>query len=159
MSEPRRKDLKQLPFELQKLSANLCLEPSEACSFAAIRAHSIQNTRVLDRLCSKGHVIMPKRQNPSDGRVDIVAFESIGRHRATTFTGLCGKHDRLIFEPIDKSPIDIRNGEHLFLVAYRSVLRELHATLSGAARSSFGSDSERRSNSASLGRTCLLRMA
>ena len=59
-------------------------------------------------------------------------FKSVGRNDATTFTGLCSEHDRRMFEPIDKATINVLDEEHLFLFAYRSVLRELHADATGA---------------------------
>jgi len=37
-----------------------CLWPFSKCTLPAIRAHSIQNSRVLDALCADGHVVMPK---------------------------------------------------------------------------------------------------
>ena len=76
---------------------------------------------------------MPRLKAHGTGRPDVV-FESVGRNRATTFTGLCSKHDQAIFDPIDNSPIDPRSEQHLFLLAYRSVLREIHAALTGAVK-------------------------
>jgi hypothetical protein len=58
----------------------------------------------------------------------------ISRNYATTFTGLCGDHDREIFKPIDTNDINADDPQHLFLLAYRPVLRELHATIEGAAK-------------------------
>ena len=133
MAISKRSELTRRIFELQRVSAQKCLEPSETCFLPAIRAHSIQNASILDRLCSDGHLIMPKLKAQGVGKVEI-SFESIGRNRATTFTGLCGKHDQAIFDPIENGAIDVAVEEHLFLLAYRSVLRELHATMSGAIK-------------------------
>ena len=63
---------------------------------------------------------------------------SVGRNDAITFTGSCSEHDRRIFEPIDKSPINVQDDEHLFLLAYRSVLRELYAVATGAVKNQLG---------------------
>lgn len=136
MAKSKRSEFKRRCFELQKLSAQRCLEPSETCSLTPIRAHSIQNANILDQLCCDGHVIMPKLKTQR-GKTDV-CFESIGRHQATTFTGLCGKHDQTIFDPIDNGAIDAGSDEHLFLLAYRSVLRELHAVLRGAIKIHLG---------------------
>jgi hypothetical protein len=133
VADPKRNELKRRVFELHKLSVQRCLEPSEECDLPAIRAHSIQNAITLDQLCSDGHVIMPRLKANAG-----VAFESVGRNQATTFTGLCGQHDQAIFAPIDKTAIDIRNNEHLFLLAYRSVLREVHASLTAAVKLQLG---------------------
>lgn len=61
-------------------------------------------------------------------------FEKVGRNNASTFTGLCGNHDADIFRPIDTKPLSVDDKEQLFLIAYRSVTRELHAVLEGAVR-------------------------
>ena len=108
-----------------------CFWPKESCSETAIRAHSIQNSKVLDLLCENDHVIMPR------GGVNIdtglfLKFEEVSRNKATTFTGMCNNHDNKLFEPIDKNHFDSNNNEHLFLIAYRSVLRELHANMKRA---------------------------
>jgi len=131
--DPKRNELKRRAFELHKLSVQRCLEPSEECGIPAIRAHSIQNAIILDQLCNDGHVIMPRLK--ANARV---AFESVGRNQASTFTGLCGPHDQAIFAPIDKTAIDVRNNEHLFLLAYRSVLREVNASLTAAVKLQLG---------------------
>jgi hypothetical protein len=86
---------------------------------------------VLDLLCENDHLIMPKIQ------LDIktgphMYFDKIGRNKATTFTVLCDVHDSQLFDLIDNSIFDPNNMEHLFLLAYRSVLRELHTKMKAA---------------------------
>ncbi|HHE40229.1 MAG TPA: hypothetical protein ENL10_01860 [Candidatus Cloacimonetes bacterium] len=105
-----------------------CFWPKETCTDTAIRAHSIQNSDVLDLLCENNHLIMPKMGIDIDTG-PFIKFEEVGRNKATTFTGLCDKHDSQLFEPIDKNIFSPHNQEHLFLMAYRSVLRELHAKM------------------------------
>ncbi|MGI9070225.1 MAG: hypothetical protein ACR2JB_02565 [Bryobacteraceae bacterium] len=80
---------------------------------------------------------MPKLRTRKPGEPHV-AFELIGRNKAATFSGLCGKHDHSIFEPIDKAAIDANSDEHLFLMAYRSVILELHAAISGAVKIQLG---------------------
>ena len=63
-----------------------------------------------------------------------IRFERIGVKQATTFTGLCSHHDNSIFRPIDVGEPDLSNQSHLFLLAYRAVLREHHAVLQNAIR-------------------------
>lgn len=58
--------------------------------------------------------------------------ERVGRNNASTFTGLCLTHDNTIFRPIDDSLPDHENTEHLFLLAYRAVLREYRVVLQNA---------------------------
>src|SRR5262249_55137686 len=63
-----------------------------------------------------------------------LAFVKIGRNDASTFTGLCSKHDIELFKSIDTEPLDVDNCEHLRQLAYRSVMRELHAHLLNSER-------------------------
>ena len=115
-----------------KTKDNRCLWPLEPCSETSIRAHSIQNARVLDLLCDATHHVMMLQ-----GRLDInigpiIEFKPIGRNKATTFTGLCETHDNELFKPIDDNKFKPDNPEYLFLLAYRSVLREYHTKLKAA---------------------------
>ncbi len=64
----------------------------------------------------------------------VVSFEDVGRNQATTFTGFCSEHDSAIFRPIEIDAFRPRDPEHLFLVAYRAVARELHALMEGASK-------------------------
>lgn len=110
---------------------NLCLWPGENCKSQAIRAHSVQNNGVLDSLCHNGHVIMPKLK-VSFSKPPEFRFCEVGRNKATTFTGLCSDHDRELFRPIEINAIDIKNTNHLFLLSYRAVLKEAHASRKSA---------------------------
>lgn len=85
----------------------------------------------MDLLAVDGHVIAPtmRLQLPNP---PIIDFTRVGRNKATTFLGLCETHDREIFEPIDTQSIDVANPEHLFLLAYRAVHFEVHATAAAA---------------------------
>jgi len=120
-------------FDLQKLKYERCLEPAMTCDEKPIRAHSIQNSHVLDRLQANGHVIMPRVKLWRD-KAPTVEFEKVGRNEASTFTGLCSKHDTELFKTIDNDPFDPNNEEHKRLLAYRSVMHELHTQLESALR-------------------------
>jgi hypothetical protein len=61
-----------------------------------------------------------------------IEFQQVGRNLATTFTGLCQKHDSELFRPIDINEFDVGNQQQKFLIAYRSVLRELHTRIKAA---------------------------
>lgn len=113
-------------FELDAAKLRRCLAPGLSCENPAIRAHTIQNAAYLDQLCRDGHTVRVGRRFEPEG--PAINFEHVGRNKATTFTGLCAAHDRSIFAPIETSPLDLENEEHLFLLAYRAALREAHAT-------------------------------
>ncbi len=117
---------KKIYFDLLKTKWQRCLDPEESCEQQPIRAHSLQNARILDQLCRNGHVIMPSLRHNSDGE-SSVAFNLVGRNKATIFMGLCAKHDERTFKPIDAFHCDFSNPQHLFLISYRSILKEAHA--------------------------------
>ena len=103
-----------------------------SCTKEAIRAHSIQNSRVLDLIHKNGHVITPTLRYPIDG--PKVGFVEIGRNKASTFTGFCEEHDSSIFKPLDTQEFNPQNPEQIFLLAYRSVTQELHVVMQGAMK-------------------------
>jgi hypothetical protein len=131
------KDLFASLLKIDKAGFSRCLEPSFRCTEPAIRAHSVQNSRLLDQLVRNGHVITFKRSVTLDGgpRIELAP---IGRNQATTFTGLCARHDDLLFAPIEKTDLRIAEEEHRFLLAYRAAYRELHATIEGAMKLQVG---------------------
>ena len=120
-------------FRVHGSSTKTCYEPQEKCQRTAIRAHSIPSSTVLSRLASGGHVVMPHMKLKFPPPAEI-SFRPVGRNNATTFTGLCDQHDNAIFRPIDESLPTIDDPEHLFLLAYRAVLREYHVVLQNAIR-------------------------
>jgi len=123
------RDRQQLFGEgMAQLSKNwhICLWPLEDCSKKAIRAHSIQNNVVLERLCENGHVVMPKLSISLE-KPPKVEFQFIGRNKATTFTGLCSEHDSAMFTEIELNEIDLDSPLHCFLLAYRALLKETHS--------------------------------
>lgn len=113
-----------------------CLFPTMKCDHPAIRAHSVQNRNALQGIAEGGHVTSLKLA--FKGGKPSMDFASVGINDASTFHGLCAKHDNDLFKPIDDNPIDPSCTEHLFLLAYRSVTRELHAVLKGASQMQTG---------------------
>jgi hypothetical protein len=119
-------------FNGQRWDLNRCFAPGLACTSKAIKSHSIQNSRTLDLLARDGHVKMIV-QNPRRDSLTI-DFGDVGRNDASTFSGFCSEHDAKLFLAIDNHPFNSNNPEQLFLLAYRSVARELHACMAGAIR-------------------------
>ena len=127
------KEMRSHFFESQGKSLRKCLVPSMQCPESAIRAHTVQNARTLELIAQNGHVI------GFQGRIDeregpVVELKAIGRNKASTFTGLCAKHDGELFKRIDTEAIDVGDVEQLYLLAYRPILRELHSTMDGAIK-------------------------
>ena len=128
-----KKELLSTFFKLYKRRLNRCLAPGMSCTFTPIRSHSLQNSQVLDLLVRDGHVkALAKRIDTETG--PVIFFDDVGRNDATTFAGFCSEHDSDIFRPIDANDFRPTDSEHLFLVAYRAVARELHAVMEGAFR-------------------------
>ena len=128
-----KKEMLSSFFKMDKAEFNKCLEPTMSCTRKAIRAHSVQNSRVLELLCINGHVMTFKRWIDKN-KGPKISLGLVGRNKATTFSGLCSKHDQEIFSVIDNKKIDKNNKEHLFFIAYRSIHRELHATMDAASK-------------------------
>jgi len=113
--------------QAQKKTYEKCLHGDLTCGGKPVNAHSIQNANVLKRIHTGGDVLMPGfRLANGEPKLD---FLKIGRNDASTFTGLCSKHDTELFKAIDTEPLDVDNCNHLQQLAYRSVMRELHTHL------------------------------
>ena len=98
----------------------------EPCGQKSIRAHSIPNRLALGCLVRDNHLItvMPRRRRYD--QIPLLEFKSMGRRQATTFGGICSKHDNALFSEIDDCDPDMNNPKHQFLLSYRSALREYH---------------------------------
>jgi hypothetical protein len=118
-------------FRHAKATYSRCFAPGVDCSEDAIRAHSVQNAAHLGLLEREGHVVAIGRRYEVAG--PRVVFDDVGRNTATTFAGLCSAHDTQLFREIETRPINVQSSEHLFLLAYRAVLRELHAACAAAS--------------------------
>jgi hypothetical protein len=120
-------------MDLRKQGYDRCMYLDFKCEGDAIRAHSVQNGKVLDRLQKDNHVIIPKPKfDPAKGP----SFELglIGRNKALTFTGLCSAHDTELFKLADTLPLDINNKKQLEQYGYRAVMKELHTCIEEGTR-------------------------
>jgi hypothetical protein len=123
----------QVFIQAQKKTHERCLHGNLTCEGKPIAAHSIQNAQVLELIQTDGHVLMPDfRLVDGEPKLELV---KIGRNDASTFTGLCSKHDTELFKSIDTEPLDVDNCEHLQQLAYRSVMREFHTHLLNSEKS------------------------
>lgn len=101
-----------------------CIHPDQSkCSGNIIKAHSIQNNRILNKIGRNGEVYMVK--SAMTRHSFRMKFKLIGRKVATTFTGFCGFHDKVLFQPVED--IDYVGSEQQnFLFAYRVFSFEYH---------------------------------
>lgn len=119
-------------IESTRLRFTKCLDPTFTCEHDAIKAHSVQNAMALSLIEVDNHVYELKMRI-SNGN-PVCEFGQIGRNNASTFPGFCAEHDQDLFRPIDTKALATTDKEQLFLIAYRSVSRELHACMEGAIR-------------------------
>lgn len=111
---------------MREASIKKCLYPDTSeCSEKVIRAHSLQNNRILTALSEDGEVFMIK---PSYNE-EVSELERVGRGAATTFTGFCGKHDKEVFAPIEDRIYEPGNREQEALFAFRALSKEWHSKL------------------------------
>lgn len=98
------------------------------CSKKIINAHTISKSGSLKKIADNGHVMGTKVSLPSliEGQGVIEDLIEVGINQASAFTGFCSYHDKKIFSRIEDFPIDL-SSEQLFLLAYRTVARELYA--------------------------------
>lgn len=120
-------------FDLQKKGYSRCLHDSFQCENEAIRAHSIQNAKVLDLLQKDNHVRVPQAKIAA-GAEPVFEFGLVGRNKASTFTGLCSEHDTELFKLVDTDPLDVKNDQQMYQLAYRALMRELHTCLEAGYR-------------------------
>lgn len=100
-----------------------CLHPlQEECSEDIIKAHSIQNNGILSKVSENGKLTVIKPSFTREG-VSIEA-DYKGRKIASTFTGFCGKHDK-VFSDIENKPYEKKSKQN-FLLAYRAFAFEAH---------------------------------
>lgn len=97
------------------------------CSGSIIQAHTISKSGSLKTISESGHVMGTKpslaQLIKNNGKLTL---SKVGINQASTFSGFCSYHDKELFSPLEDAPI-ILSDEQLFLLAYRSLSRELYA--------------------------------
>lgn len=94
-----------------------CLHPDKGhCDGKIIKAHAIQNNRILKRISENGEVIT------MDGQSNLIFQDAQkkGRKIATTFTGFCKYHDKTTFQEIEDKPFEA-SEKQIFLFTYRTM--------------------------------------
>lgn len=99
-----------------------CLHPNkDECDEKIVKAHAIQNNRILNKISEKGMVIS------MDGVQHLLfqTAETRGRKVATIFTGFCKYHDKTLFQEIEDKPF-VCTPKQLFLLTYRTLAWHYH---------------------------------
>ena len=108
---------------LQKPS--FCLHEDDQCSGGIIRAHSIQNNKILSKLAVDGHVYTIEFSPDSFAGSDLIRS---GRNVATTTPCFCNHHDNVLFRPIERKDYS-GTDEQNFLYCYRAFAKEYYNRL------------------------------
>ena len=99
-----------------------CIYPDHTtCSEKIIGAHSLQNNKILSKIADDGKVYMPIPKIDFNGILPNI----YGRKEASVFTGFCGFHDKIIFQPIEDHNFE-GTEEQVFLYIYRAFALEYH---------------------------------
>lgn len=111
----------------ESFGVKYCVVPDELkkeCDRDIIKAHTVSKSGSLKRIARDGHVYALKQNLMSIVRNEgIPTPELVGINNASTFTGFCGYHDKIIFAPLED--VDFTNSLlQCFLLGYRAVSRE-----------------------------------
>jgi hypothetical protein len=111
-----------------------CMAPTDPpCDQPPIGSHSMQRGGSLSVLAEESQV-MVLRYAQSFAEPAGTYIKPTPIRSASTFPGLCKVHDRLLFAPIDRHSLRNPTEEQLFLLAYRSVLRDFYVAREMAKR-------------------------
>lgn len=102
------------------------------CKGNIVRAHTVSKSMNLKKIERDGHVyaFIPSFENFTKNN-GILHPELLGINKASTFTGFCAHHDKIIFSPLEDKEFEA-SKEQSFLLAYRAHTRE-YFTKKGSA--------------------------
>lgn len=126
--EQKRITMQDAIQEQIKAKEKFCLHPNakpNVCN-KIIKAHSIQKANILKYIARNQHVYNFNAEFGELKKRGRLEPKLIGINDATTFTGFCNYHDTETFRPIESNGIEI-NNEHIFLLAYRALCKEIYA--------------------------------
>ena len=112
-----------------KASSKQCMCPN--CSNPAINSHVFQTRGILSQIATNGKVYsfnldalfrLLKGENP-------IQYEKAGIKESFCFDGFCSTHDNSLFYPIESGDTDWYNEHNQYLLAYKTICRELRVKL------------------------------
>lgn len=99
-----------------------CLHPNQGeCEGKIIKAHAIQNNRILNKVSENGVLIT---MDGTSHRI-FQTSDTKGRKIATTFTGFCSYHDKTLFQDIEDNDF-VGTDKQIFLLTYRTLAWHYH---------------------------------
>ncbi len=98
------------------------------CTKKIIKAHTISKNGCLSDIADETNHVLGLKPNLTsiEKHKGLLVPERIGINNASTFTGFCSYHDNNIFSPLEKEEFKATD-EQCFLLAYRSISREVYA--------------------------------
>lgn len=97
------------------------------CSNKIVRAHTLSKSSCLGDIAENGHVMGIKHGIGKTGQKKRgLSFDKIGVNKASTFTGYCSYHDKVLFSPLEDRAFSLELVQ-LSLLALRPIARELYA--------------------------------
>lgn len=103
----------------------VCLAQGDCNNNIIIRSHTISKARSLTHIAEKNHVLVRQVNLFANSEKELLNINQLSINDALTFKGFCNKHDRNLFQSLDKSEF-IATPEQLFMQAYRCVCREVY---------------------------------
>ena len=127
-------NLKKFKSEFSKKHCLCPKEHPQDCEGNIINAHTVSKSGNLKAISRNGHVyafLLPiemqlkiRSLNPNG----ILEPYLAGINKASTFTGFCKAHDKLLFAPIEDRAF-VADKEQIFLLTYRTMAREFFGKL------------------------------
>ena len=109
--------------EIGNTNKGRCWAPLTDCKNPPIRAHSVQNSRILEALQENG--VISKIESVVKNKETHLEFKKVGRNKATTFRGFCSEHDAALFKLLDEEPMGTLSQRQKALLTWRAISHEM----------------------------------
>lgn len=113
------------------------------CKGNIVRAHTVSKSMNLKKIQRNGHIyaFIPSFENLTKNN-GVLHPELYGINKASTFTGFCAQHDKVIFSPLEDKEF-VGSKDQCFLLAYRAQAREYFTKKSSANLMDFMKQADR----------------
>ena len=126
MDRPDREELNRrvragLLRARQNFALQVCLVPECNTGAPIVKAHSIQQSNILNRIADDGHIYTFRPQVSGNELVRL------GVNKASVFTGFCATHDNELFRPVDFDEctrVDVESIEQIARLSLRAIACE-----------------------------------
>lgn len=96
------------------------------CERKIVKAHTLSKSNSLKEIAKNGHVLgTSKGFDAFERHNGVLSFDKIGINKASTFTGFCSYHDKMLFSCIEDEEF-IANNKQCTMLAYRPLMREFY---------------------------------